>query len=233
MDIVGAQTLKIMRKAAHYNKWLFSVTKKYVSEPILEIGAGIGNFTSLLADLGSVTAVDIDRKYLSSLKKLKHRNIKTGFGDIESAKYFFATQGSSKEMFNSIVCMNVLEHIDHDVTALRNMNSLLKKKGTLVLLVPSGKFAFGTLDTNLGHFRRYSKEELTQKLGEAGFTIERMRYLNLLGIPGWWFNSKVLKRKVIPSRQVWIFDKISRPLLLLERIVKFPIGLSLLVIAKK
>ena len=226
MDKVGEYTLQVMKLAGWYNNWLFSIVKPYLKGKILEVGAGIGNFTYLLAKEGEVTAIDIDKIYVSKLKKSTSVNV--GYGDIEKEKYFFL-----KKKFNCVVCMNVLEHIKDDRLALKNMFNLLEPKGRLVLLIPAHKFAYGTVDENLGHYRRYSKREIIIKLSNSGFKGRKLKFLNFFGIVGWFLNSRVLKKAVLPSSQLRIFDLISRPFLYMEKIIDPKMGLSILAVAEK
>ncbi|OGM04446.1 hypothetical protein A2715_05070 [Candidatus Woesebacteria bacterium RIFCSPHIGHO2_01_FULL_39_32] len=226
MDKVGEYTLQIMKLAGWYNNWLFSLVKPYLKGKILEVGTGIGNFTYLLAKEGEVTSIDIDKVYINKLKKSV--SIKVGYGDIEKGTYFF-----SKKKFDCIVCMNVLEHIKNDSVALENMLSLLKPKGRLILLIPAHKFAYGRLDKNLGHYRRYSKGEIVLKLVGSGFKVKKLNFLNFFGIVGWFLNSRLLKRDVLPSSQLRIFDLISRPFLFVEKFIEPRMGLSILVVAEK
>lgn len=223
---IGAETLKIMRIVNWYNNWLFSQVKENLSGEILEVGAGIGNFTSLLKTCGKVTAIDIEREYITKLKKIK--GVKVGFGDIEKGSYFF---GNRK--FDSIVCLNVLEHIERDDAALKNMYRLLEKGGRLILLVPAHQWAYGRLDEELGHFRRYDKNLLEKRMRKAGFEIKSTHYLNWIGIVGWFINAKVLRKKILPKPQLVFFDWIARFLLRIEEIVHLPFGLSVLAIGEK
>jgi hypothetical protein len=128
--------------------------------------------------------------------------------------------------------MNVLEHIEDDVATLTDFAGVLPAGGHLVLLVPSLKALYGTLDQNLNHFRRYDQAELGTKLATAGFTIDTMRFLNRVAVPGWWLNSRVLKRKVLPKGQLRFFKWVM-PLLRLEEKHPPSFGLSLLVLARK
>ncbi len=226
MDLIGKKTLEIMNKAPWYNGWLYSRISPFLGGQILEIGAGIGNFTKLLSKKGQVTAIDYDKTYLSYLKRLVGG--RAGWGDIEKGKYFFR-----KKKFDSIVCMNVLEHIKNDKRALSNMRDLLKDEGRLVLLVPAHQFAYGLIDRDLGHYRRYTRDSLDVKLVSVGFKVKKIFYLNFLGLAGWWFNGKILKKRVIPSSQLGIFDLVSRPFLKLEEILYLPFGLSVVAVAYK
>ncbi|OGM76655.1 hypothetical protein A2210_01630 [Candidatus Woesebacteria bacterium RIFOXYA1_FULL_40_18] len=217
MDKVGKNTLEIMSKAVWYNSWLFEQIKRYLSGDILEVGAGIGNFTSRFKEYGHVVAIDYDAGYENA-----------SYGDIEKGKYFFRNR-----KFDTIVCMNVLEHIKDDRRALDNMRRLLRKKGRLVLLVPAHQWAFGVMDKNLGHYRRYTKIELSEKLQTSNFKLQTSKYLNWLGLIGWFINGKALGKKVIPENQLGMFDYIARPFLLMEAIFEPPVGLSVLVIGEK
>lgn len=218
MDKIGNKTLEVMKKANWYNNWLLKQISKYLSGNILEVGVGIGNFTSKLSKYGKVTAIDYDPNY-------KNAN----FGDIEKGKYFF---GGNKK-FDSIVCMNVLEHIKDDKKALSNMFNLLNHGGKLILLVPAHQWAFGPMDAGLGHFRRYSKAGVEKLLHNSQFTIHSSRYLNWLGLIGWFVNARIFKSKILPKGQLGIFDVISRPFLKIEEIIKPPFGLSVLAIGEK
>jgi SAM-dependent methyltransferase len=228
MDKTGRETLKIMRTVEWYNNWLFSLVEEHIKGDILEGGAGIGNFTSLLLKRGRVFAIDINKDCLKGLRKKFGSKVFIEFGDLEKGKFF-----SKTKKFDTIVCLNVLEHIKDDKKALENMFELLKPKGKLVLLVPAYQLFFGRLDEELGHFRRYSKPELTRKLTSLGFKICKSRYLNWLGGLGWFINARILGRKMLSKKQLVLFDKIARPFLKLEQVFEPPFGLSILVIAQK
>lgn len=228
VDKTGKETLEIMRSVPWYNMWLFSFIEEYLHGNILEVGSGIGNFTMLLSKKGSVFATDIQTNYLKYLKKKFGKKVMVGYADIEKAKYFF-----KNESFDSIVCMNVLEHIENDDAALKNMFSLLKKGGRLFLLVPAHAISYGSLDVKLGHYRRYEKTQLVEKLKLSGFRKTKIRYLNSIAIFGWFINSRVFKKNIISKTQLSVFDKVARPVLLLEKIFPFPFGLSLLAVCWK
>jgi SAM-dependent methyltransferase len=213
----GEKTLEIMSTASWYNNWLIGQISKYLNGDILEIGAGIGNFTSKLSKYGKVTAIDYDPDY-------KNAN----YGDIEKGKYFF-----EDKKFDSIICMNVLEHIKDDKKALLNMFDLLNPGGKLILLAPAFQFAYSDLDKNLGHFRRYTKDQLSNLLKSSGYLLLTNRYLNWLGLVGWFINGKILGKKIIPEKQLGVFDYIARPFLLLEKFISSPFGLSVLVIGER
>jgi hypothetical protein len=130
------------------------------------------------------------------------------------------------------VCMNVLEHIEDDRRTLEDFASVLPPGGRLALLVPAMPSLYGTLDIHLNHFRRYDREQLRGLVAGAGFEIETLQYLNRPAVAGWWLNSKVLKRKVLPRGQLAAFRWLL-PLLTLEEKRPPSFGMSLLALATR
>jgi len=228
MDKVGKHTLEVMKAANWYNTWLFDLMKEHISGEILEVGTGIGNFTKLLSSRGKVTGIDINQKYINILKKDKHKNIVVGYGDIEKGKYYF-----NNKLFDSIICLNVLEHIDKDKTALKNMFNMLNISGKLILLVPSHRLLLSEFDTLLGHLRRYSKSNLYDKLDSVGFKDVNIRYINWWAAIGWFIFVKLLGRTKIPKNEVGIFNTFGKFMLWPEKFMNPPFGLSILAVAKK
>lgn len=266
MDKVGKYTLEVMKKAKWYNGWLLSFFDTYLKGDILEVGAGIGNFTKLLAKYGEVTGIDINKDYLgkrfphesgyhtekdsglcqndrekdsglcqndpSTSSGLRQNNglvrFKVRYGDVEKGKYFF-----KNKKFDTIVCLNVLEHIKDDKKALDNMYGLLNNNGKLVLLVPSHNLLYSKYDKLLGHFRRYNISKLISKIRCAGFETVDVRYINWWGALGWLFYLKLLNKEEFPEKEVGIFDILGRIFLWPEKFVKPRFGLSVLAMARR
>ena len=226
-DLNGQKTLESMSQAVWYNKWTLKKFESFLNGEILEIGCGIGNFTKSLTDYGQVWAIDIDNYNLTKTKRIIKRD-KVGFGDIEKGEFFF-----NKKKFDTIVCINVLEHIEDDIKAVKNLYQLLKPKGVLILLVPSHPTLYGQIDRSIGHFRRYSKNILNEILKKVGFKIIKSRRLNFLGSIGWFIAGKILKESKIKKDQVKIFNLFAPLVLKLEDLFEPPIGTSILTIAQR
>ncbi len=224
----GTKTLENMNQAENYNQWTFKKFDKYLKGDILEVGCGIGNFTSTLCKYGEVFAIDIDPSLIQRLKVDKNPKITAGYGDIEEGKYFF-----KEKVFDTVVCLNVLEHIKDDGKALQNMYNLLKKNGKLILLVPIHKFLYGEIDRFINHFRRYDSGQLKKQLEQIGFTVESSRKLNFLGALGWFIAGKILKEKHVEERSIKMFNLITPFFLSLEDLFEAPIGTSILIVAQK
>jgi glycosyltransferase involved in cell wall biosynthesis len=238
-DHVGHVTLERMAKLEPYNRWLVSRFSRALGSRILEIGAGFGNITRHLLEPGAdrapaelVVASDLDPVAVEFLRGTFRDESRT-----RVASYAFPLTEQSREelrglRIDSIVCCNVLEHIESDEAALSDMNSILAPGGSLALLVPAMQRLYGTLDEQLHHFRRYEKEGVGAKLRAAGFEVEDLRFLNRPGVFGWWLNGRVLRRRVLPRGQLRAFGLV---LPLLRREEKNPpnYGMSLLAIARK
>lgn len=224
----GVKTLESMSLAHWYNRWILKKISNYLKGDILEVGCGIGNFTGKLTGFGRVTAIDIDSQHLKDTKNYLQKKAEIGYGDIEKPEYFFR-----EKKFDSIVCVNVLEHIENDQRALKNMYSLLKDGGFLILLVPAHEFLYGKIDKSIGHFRRYNKDSLKKILIQSSFQINKMRILNLLGAIGWFVSSRLFSESIVDENKLKIFNLIAPFILPIEDIIEPPFGTSILVIAKK
>ncbi|MCB4755581.1 MAG: bifunctional glycosyltransferase/class I SAM-dependent methyltransferase [Elusimicrobia bacterium] len=231
-ETAGLRTLRILEGAGEYNTWLFNQCKPFLGRRILEVGSGIGNITKHLLDRDLVIATDVVEFYLDDLTKLFSHLPNVKIRKLDLLNEQGAKQAQKEFGPDTVLCMNVLEHIEKDKEALRNIGHLLPLGGRLVLLVPAHKQLYSKIDENLGHFRRYSKDEIKVGLEKAGFQIRSSRYLNMLGAIGWFINGKILMRKILPSRQLRLFDLLVK-LLAIEKWMPVPFGLSLLTICSK
>jgi SAM-dependent methyltransferase len=231
-DEVGALTLERMAGLEAYNRWLHDRFDAYLGRRILEVGSGIGNQTRYFADRERVIASDIDPYYVRTLTE-RFRD-KPG---VRVASFRFPLDDAQRadlvaERIDTIVCLNVLEHIEDDRSTLQDFAAVLPAGGHLALLVPSMPSLYGTLDVNLQHFRRYDRAPLAALLDACGFDVETLRYMNRLAVFGWWLSSRVLKRRVLPREQLSVF-KLIMPLLRFEEKHPPSFGLSLLALAKR
>jgi SAM-dependent methyltransferase len=130
--------------------------------------------------------------------------------NVQVAEIDLANPGCFQEflgVMDSVVCLNVVEHVEDDLTALRNIRSVLRPGGHAVVLVPHGQEIFGTLDTALGHFRRYSETELRERMEQAGFQVERVIMFNRVSRPAWYISGRIFKRTALGRRQMKLFDR--------------------------
>jgi glycosyltransferase involved in cell wall biosynthesis len=229
---VGHVTLARMAKLEPYNRWLADLFEPDLGRRVLEIGAGFGNMTRHLIDRELVVASDLDPV---ALEYLKGTFRETPAVRIASFRFPLeeAARGEVETLrVDTVVCLNVLEHIEEDRATLADLHRLLAPGGRLILLVPALRKLYGTLDEHLRHFRRYEREELESKIREAGFELESCRFVNRPGVIGWYVNGRILRRKVLPRGQLQAF-KLLLPLLKREEKKPPSYGMSLLAIARK
>jgi glycosyltransferase involved in cell wall biosynthesis len=192
--------------APHFNRWVADTIGPHLGRYVLEIGAGIGNLTRVLAPRKKkYIATDVDCEHLERLRvRLSGRpNLETALLDASRAEDYAPFRGR----VDTVVCLNVLEHIEDDRAALRSIHETLQDGGRAILLVPEGQGLFNSLDEELGHRRRYSEDDLRRRMTEAGFAVETMLRFNRVSRPGWWLTGKVLKRRSISRFQLKTFDR--------------------------
>lgn len=202
----GPDILHALAAAPRFNAWMADTIRPYLGENVLEIGAGIGNLTrALIPRRKCYVAADIDQEHLARLAtRFHHRpNLQVRYCDLSSREDFEALRGQ----MDSVVCLNVLEHIEDDIAGLRNIHSALRPGGRAVVLVPHGQEIYGTLDAALGHYRRYSGKELCARMEEAGFRVEHLLSFNRISRPGWYVSGRMLRRKTFSRTQMKLFDR--------------------------
>lgn len=222
-----------LKSASHYNRWIFSQILPYLGQEILEVGCGNGNFTALLAQQGaSVTAVDRNQDYANAaISRLQdHPKVEILVAD--------ATQIAWTRHFDTIVLLDVLEHIAADAKLLHQLSHGLRSGGNLIVKVPALNWLYSPMDQAIGHHRRYNKPGLMETFRQATgsdptFSDPIVWYFNAAGIPGWWLNGRLLQRTTPPAEQIGWFDRAVPMLAAIESRVKMPIGLSLFAVATK
>ncbi|HKV69986.1 MAG TPA: class I SAM-dependent methyltransferase [Gemmatimonadales bacterium] len=225
-DPVGAATLERLALAPRYNTWMFERIRPWVGDRVLEIGAGIGNLSAFLVDRSRVTLTDTSPTYLEAL-----RTRFAGRPNVKVGRLFLPTVDANAfdPPYDTVICLNVLEHVEDDARSLSAILTLLRPGGRLVLLVPALSSLYGTLDRALGHYRRYGKRDLEARMTGAGFRMEHTEYFNLGGIPGWWLTGRVLRRQLIPQGSLKLYDALV-PLFRLERFLPWRVGQSLIAV---
>jgi SAM-dependent methyltransferase len=227
-DEAGAETLEIMSAAPRYNQWMFDAIAPFVGRRVLEVGSGIGNMSEYLLAGGCERLIltDLDPFYRERLAarfagRPEIRIDELRLPDPTAAARFGA------ERIDTIVALNVVEHIEDDVGALRTMREILAPGGRIVILVPALQAIYGEMDRELGHFRRYGKTSLAEAFRRAGFQARELVWFNRVGVAGWWFNGRVRKVTRIPLDQLKRFDAMV-PWLRLERFLPLPFGQSVI-----
>lgn len=217
----GPDILDALADANRFNRWMADTVAPYLGPRVLELGAGMGNLTRHLARRRKqYVATDIDSEHLARLAtRLQHRpNVTTAICDLTRSDDFYAYLGQ----MDAVVCLNVLEHVEDDLAGLGNLYSTLRPGGRAIVLVPQGAGVYGTLDQALGHFRRYSKEELAGKMKAAGFRLEAMLEFNRMTYPGWYVNGRILRKRTFSRFQLAVFDRLVPLWRRLDRVLPWP-----------
>lgn len=227
--------LENLKQADRYNNWIFEQIQPHLGNNVLEVGCGNGNFTVFLAQqCDRVLAVDLDSEFIKLAK--------ARLGDFPQVELMTADvtnwdtttgDGDIDQKFDTIILLDVLEHIADDVAMLQKLFSLLQPQGKLILKVPALDSIYGEMDRAIGHYRRYNQETLAGKLAQAHISQSQTWYFNLAGVPGWWLNSKLLRRNTPPAAQIGLFNKLVPILCWSEKLVTLPLGLSLFAVAPK
>jgi len=224
----GHKDLIDMEAAPKYTEWTLQRTRPYVGDQLLEIGSGIGNNVRILMQYTDVIATEIDPVYL---EVLRNAYLNTPGVDVRE---WDANQPPPPDLPqpDSILCSNVLEHIEDDRQVVRNADHALKPGGRMIFIVPRGQNLYSSLDSAIGHYRRYDKDQLCGLFEELGYQTEELFTLNKIGVVGWWWRGKIAKQKAIGRFGLKLFNVLVPIFKLIDPVLPWK-GLSLVIVARK
>ncbi len=228
-DAYGSQILSRLARAPRFNAWMAETIRPFCGRRILEIGSGTGNLTRRLVPRDAYVASDVNPLYLQTLRALTTDRpyLDVTLTDVTRGDSFPQVAGG----FDTVVCLNVIEHVDDDLGALRNIRRVLAPDGRAIILVPQGPALMGTLDEVLGHKRRYTEATLRQAALASGFEVERMLHFNRIGTPAWWLNGRLLRRRHFGLGQIAALNVLTPLFRLVDRVLPFP-ALSLVALLR-
>lgn len=201
----GHSTLDALSFAPNFNRWMAEAIMPYIGESVLEIGAGMGNLTRHLCPHRKLyVATDVNPEYTGHLRNMfRHRtSVCVHKLDAESARDFLPFE----QRLDTVICLNVLEHIEDDAATLRSIRTLLEPGGRLILLVPNDPNAYGTIDREIGHYRRYTPAHLRTLVTDSGFEVEDILKFNRVSMPAWRFTGQIRKARTLSRAGIRIFD---------------------------
>jgi glycosyltransferase involved in cell wall biosynthesis len=202
----GHSTLDALSFAPRFNRWMADTISPYAGRKVLEIGAGMGNMTRHLCPRRKLyVATDINPEYGDHLRNLfRHRpSVQIGMLDATIPQNFTPFE----RQMDTVVCLNVLEHIEDDSATLRSIRTLLEPGGRLILLVPNDPAAYGTVDKEIGHYRRYTPDHLRKLMIDCGYEVEDILNFNRVSMPGWRVTGQIVKSKTLSRSALRVFDK--------------------------
>jgi SAM-dependent methyltransferase len=231
VDYEGSD-LEALSTLHRYQRWIIDGFQPYLGGQAIEFGAGIGNISFLVRPL--VTSLDLVEPSINLCKPLRQRF--DGDEAISISHELLETRipNIKDKQYDCVVLVNVLEHIEDDIAALKGLYRILKPGGHLLIFVPALKFLFSDMDARVGHFRRYQHPELKGRVAGAGFNIIKSKYFDFLGIIAWWvLNTKMGSTDFNPMLAS-IYDAIFVPTSrVIESVIRPPIGKNILLVAKR
>jgi glycosyltransferase involved in cell wall biosynthesis len=225
-------TIRRKERLQRYNRWIWERVRDHVGERVLELGAGTGSMTRFLYGRELVIAADRETPYVDRLRNAFRRRPGVEVEHIDPEGTSFDVEGLRARKLDTVMMINVLEHLENDEIALERAFDILSPGGAVVIYAPADSALYGPLDAGVGHRRRYDREDLERKLENAGFAVVESGRQNRIGRIGWIVNSRILRRRQLPSAQSRLFDRLIPLFRTLEG--KNPRrGLSLVMIGRK
>lgn len=228
--------LEAMSFAVNYHKWILDEFRPFLGKRVVEVGAGSGSFSELLLqeNLDCLTLVEPSEMFESLTANVSQIKKQTPVDFYKSIFSQVAAEIAGKQKPDSIIYVNVLEHIEDDAGELKYIYETLERGGRCFIFVPALMSLYGEFDRKIGHFRRYTKREVEAKCKSAGFKIVKSKYFDLAGILPWFVKYKLLKSDSLDSGAVTLYDQLAVPFVKgMERFLRPPLGKNVLLIAEK
>lgn len=222
--------LEAMAFAARYHRWILGEFHPYLGRAVAEVGAGTGSFTKLLLErVARLTAFEPSANMFPQLAESM-----AGRPGVTLVNDFFGPAATSTEArFDTVLYVNVLEHVEDDSGEVAAMYQALESGGHALVFVPALASLYSDLDRTLGHFRRYHRKSLRSLFEQAGFEIVKCNYFDFAGIVPWYLAFVLMKKTISPGK-VSIYDRLVVPVMrILEGLIPPPVGKNLLLVAKK
>ncbi len=190
----GFYTLTSVANAKKYNRWTLDKVAPFLGRRLLEAGAGVGNLSQLLLERERLVLADYEPLYIARLRQRFGYcpHVRVLQADLTDP---LALESLQNEQLDTILSSNVLEHIEQDVVVLESFFRLLPRGGHAILIVPACKGLYSPIDAALGHYRRYTKDDLSEKMRSVGFEVAYAAQFNKLGGLGWFFSGCLLRAR--------------------------------------
>src|SRR3954468_21767540 len=229
-DQYGSQILARLSRAPRFNAWMADTIRPYCGSTVLEIGSGVGNLTEKLLPRERYMASDINPLYLQTLGSLQADRpyLRSSYCDVTDVATFPKDAGP----YDTVICLNVIEHVGDDRSSLFNITTVLAEGGRAIVLVPQGQWNYGTLDEVLGHRRRYDEASLRKLAADCGLEVERVLQFNRIGSVAWYLNGKIMRRRTFGLGQILMLNVLTPIFRVLDRWLPVP-PLSLIAVLRK
>ncbi len=232
-DAVSGKYLEATRVAENYHHWILSDLQQYLGNNVLEVGAGVGLVTQMLHEYVEGNLYSLE----PSAEMFPEFDQSTNNIDKLKAKFQGTIQDNAEDLkrldLTSAVYINVLEHIEQDVDEMADLHKLLVPGGHLCTFSPALPILYSERDKRVGHFRRYTKKEMVDKMQKAGFEVVEAHYFDFIGSFLWWAKFVALRSDKVSKGQVSLFDNVIVPLQRRREPKWIPFGKNVVVIGKK
>jgi len=229
--------LKKYENLNNYSEWMFHTYSNYVGKRIFDVGAGIGRMVSYYIDQAEmVVATDI---FQNQIDYMNNRFEKYEYFKAELIDILESDLSPYESRFDTVICINVLEHLSDDFQAVNKMKSLLEPDGNLIILVPAFQKLYCDFDKNVGHYRRYEPGRLREIANENGLCVVKNHYFNMMGMIPYWLKGRIKKGKdesfssSLNENNSSIYNFASKIMEPIERIIRPRFGLTEVMIMKK
>lgn len=235
--VYEGRDLEAMSFARNYHRWILEEFEPHLGSRLVEVGAGSGSFSEMLLarPCESLSLIEPSPEMFSLLAakvtpyttSARVRTYNAVFAQVaETVKH--------EQSPDSIIYINVLEHIPDDLGELRLVNDTLAPGGHIFIFVPALRWLYGSFDQLIQHQRRYTKSELAGKCAAAGFRVVKSHYFDLAGTLPWWVKYRLLRSQGMEPAAVKFYDRFIVPAVKgLERSVRPPLGKNVLLVAEK
>jgi SAM-dependent methyltransferase len=219
-----------LERASNYNRWIADQAKAHLGRRVLDAGCGSGNIMRLLLDRDLVVGVDEWEDFVSITQAsfAGADNVVIRRFDISDPEM---PAGLAEYGIDSVICANVLEHVEDDRGALANFASLLPAGAPIFLLVPAFPVLYGEHDRADHHFRRYTKRSLSDTVAQLPIEVERAYYMNLPGFFAWFLFVRAMRRQ-LSEEGIGLYDRVIPAIRAVEERVKPPFGQTLVALLR-
>jgi len=201
-DEYGSEVAVRLGRAPNYIRWLADLLRPHVGARVLEIGAGTGSLLLQLIPRKQYWACDANPLFVRELSKLSATRPYVDACLVDPAE---PSSLPTEHKFDTVICQNVLEHVEDDAAVLRGISGVVAEGGRIIVLAPNLPSLFGAIDRSLGHRRRYTRDRLRLLAEQAGLEcVSIIAYNRVCSLP-WWVSGRILHRHRFSLLQVkWV-----------------------------